>query len=73
MQGPTAMPEFNAAGYNTSHFAYPQYENGRDVYYNQYHDIERKALVLNLGIGGMGGKLRDAAGKLCTLQYSGLT
>ena len=40
MQGPTAMPAFNSAGYNTSKFAYPDTDHGHDVFYNEYQDIE---------------------------------
>ena len=44
MQGPTAMPSFNSAGYNTSVFSYPQTANGHDVYYNEYQNIEVRKL-----------------------------
>ena len=41
-QGPTSFPEYNAAGYNTSTYAYPQYEHN-DAYYNELQDIEIRA------------------------------
>ena len=40
MQGPTAMPAFNSAGFNTSTYAYPDTDHGHDVFYNEYQDIE---------------------------------
>ena len=40
LQGPTAMPAFNAAGFNTSTYAYPDTDHGHDVFYNEYQDIE---------------------------------
>jgi hypothetical protein len=40
MKAPSAFPEFNSAGYNTSTFAYPAAEHGNEPYFNQFHDIE---------------------------------
>ena len=40
LQGPTAFPEFNAAGYNTSTFAYPAADHGDEPYYNEFDGIE---------------------------------
>jgi hypothetical protein len=39
-KGPTDMPEFGPSGHNTSTFAYPETEHGRDVYYNAYGDLD---------------------------------
>ena len=39
-KGPTEMPEFGPSGHNTSTFAYPETEHGRDVYYNAYGDLD---------------------------------
>jgi hypothetical protein len=41
-QGPSAMPVYNSAGYNTSTYAYPQYEHNTP-YYNEFQDIEIRA------------------------------
>ena len=38
-KGPTEMPDFAPSGHNTSIFAYPDTEHGRDVYYNEYGDL----------------------------------
>jgi len=40
MKGPTEMPAFSAAGYNTSKYAYPDTLNGNDVFFNQFDEIE---------------------------------
>lgn len=40
LQAPTAFPEFNPAGYNTSTYAYPATEHGNEPYFNQFDDIE---------------------------------
>jgi hypothetical protein len=39
-KGPTEMPDFAPSGHNTSIFAYPETEHGRDVYYNEYGDLD---------------------------------
>jgi hypothetical protein len=36
------MPMYNSAGYNTSTYAYPQYEHNTP-YYNEFQDIEIRA------------------------------
>lgn len=36
------MPVYNSAGYNTSTYAYPQYEHNTP-YYNEFQDIEIRA------------------------------
>ena len=40
MKGPTAFPEYNTAGYNTSTYAYPATEHGNEPYFNQFENIE---------------------------------
>lgn len=39
-KGPTEMPEFGPSGHNTSTFAYPETEHGKEVYYNAYGDLD---------------------------------
>jgi len=44
-QGPTEMPAFSAAGYNTSKYAYPDTLNGNDVFFNQFDEIELRECI----------------------------
>jgi hypothetical protein len=71
LQGPTAMPAFNSAGFNTSTFVYPDTDHGHDVFYNEYQDIEVRKYRISTALACFCGNMQNAC--IIAMQLDKLT